>query len=439
MRKSAPLCAVALSFALTPPASSQFFSKPAPTDPAAYRSVQIPATAPEADKKGLADGIHAACPDGQLSATKYDLDNTTWFFGGQRNIQLYCVTQDGKPPRELNRNLNDKGVYAVILYKSAQKENYHIVYNGPNGKVWVPIADPAASPPPAPKAPAEEKPAAQPAAGAKLVESKPVPVVEKTPEKPAESAAPTPPPAPRKIKFTPEELNYLTANERAAYDIQPNDEARANFVAEHQAAVDERKAMTAPTKRDEFDRLTAHQKEKFCEPYLAGGGSGAATTEVKTAKEQLVKASGGDAQANGQIDGNTATGDVGSAPKSTGKKSADGKDDLKKACNDFAAAGPRQRSSSTDTSGVEKTPSCTKKPGDHSKSAKGDAEGCKDKEKTDLTQFYGDLSNGISFGLAGLVIGSFFGGPLVFAAFALVAGVGAYYLSKKINTKDDKK
>ncbi|MFI5349956.1 MAG: hypothetical protein ACHQ2Z_10460 [Elusimicrobiota bacterium] len=438
MRKIAPLCAVALSFALTPPASSQFFAKPASTDWADYRFVEIPATAPEADKKGLADGMNAACPEGLIAANKDDLDPVLIrVVRPHANIQLYCLPHDGKPPRELNRNLNDKGVYAILLYKGLEQEHYKLVYNGPKDKAWVPIADPAPFTPSTPKPAAEAKPAVQPTAQKETVASKPNPVVEKSTAAPSVDAAPTP--APRKMKFTPEELNYLTANERAAYDTQANDEARADFVAEHQKAVDERKAMTAPTKRDEFDRLTAHQKEKFCEPYLAGGGSGAATTEVKTAKEQLVKASGGDAQANGQIDGNTATGDVGSAPKSTGKKPADGKDDLKKACAEFAAAGPRQRSSATDTSGVEKTPSCSKKPGDHSKAAPGDADGCKDKEKTDLTQFYGDLSNGISFGLAGLVIGSFFGGPMVFAAFALVAGVSAYYLSKKINTKDDKK
>lgn len=54
--------------------------------------------------------------------------------------------------------------------------------------------------------------------------------------------------------------------------------------------------------------------------------------------------------------------------------------------------------------------------------------------------FQTNLANGIGFGAAGLVLGSFFGGPLVMAAVALTIGLAAFYASKTINTpKDDKK
>jgi hypothetical protein len=53
--------------------------------------------------------------------------------------------------------------------------------------------------------------------------------------------------------------------------------------------------------------------------------------------------------------------------------------------------------------------------------------------------FYGNLSNGMGIGLFGLLIGSLFGGPLIMAAVAITAGVGAYYLSKSINNPPDKK
>jgi hypothetical protein len=49
-------------------------------------------------------------------------------------------------------------------------------------------------------------------------------------------------------------------------------------------------------------------------------------------------------------------------------------------------------------------------------------------------KFFKNLGAGMAFGVFGLVLGSFFGGPLVMAAAALVIGGGAFALSKFLNT-----
>ncbi len=49
------------------------------------------------------------------------------------------------------------------------------------------------------------------------------------------------------------------------------------------------------------------------------------------------------------------------------------------------------------------------------------------------TNFYTNMGNGIAAGIGGLLLASFFGGPLLMLAAAVVCGVGAYYLSKSID------
>jgi hypothetical protein len=60
------------------------------------------------------------------------------------------------------------------------------------------------------------------------------------------------------------------------------------------------------------------------------------------------------------------------------------------------------------------------------KSCQGDA------PKPD-TNFWTNVSNGMGFGLAALLLASFFGGPALMLGVALAAGVGGYFFSKSIN------
>lgn len=54
--------------------------------------------------------------------------------------------------------------------------------------------------------------------------------------------------------------------------------------------------------------------------------------------------------------------------------------------------------------------------------------------------FYTNLGNGVALGIGGLLLASFFGGPVLMLAVAVAAGVGGYYVSKSITEpKDDKK
>ena len=60
-----------------------------------------------------------------------------------------------------------------------------------------------------------------------------------------------------------------------------------------------------------------------------------------------------------------------------------------------------------------------------------DAPGCPSSATPDKS-FWTNLGNGISFGLAGLVMGSLFGGLLLTLAVAVVAGVAGYMMSRSI-------
>ena len=89
------------------------------------------------------------------------------------------------------------------------------------------------------------------------------------------------------------------------------------------------------------------------------------------------------------------------------------------------------------TSAVPPSPGTIGK--DHEDSDKDDKDGKGGKHKKGDPNFYTNLANGMAVGIAGLILGSFFGGPLIMAAVAIVAGVGAFLLSSSINRpKDDK-
>ncbi|HEX4048492.1 MAG TPA: hypothetical protein VH309_11685, partial [Elusimicrobiota bacterium] len=62
-----------------------------------------------------------------------------------------------------------------------------------------------------------------------------------------------------------------------------------------------------------------------------------------------------------------------------------------------------------------------------------DADPCKkpDDKKPD-PNFYTNLGNGLSFGIGGLLLASFIGGPLLMLAVGVAAGVAGYYVSKNI-------
>jgi len=69
-----------------------------------------------------------------------------------------------------------------------------------------------------------------------------------------------------------------------------------------------------------------------------------------------------------------------------------------------------------------------------------DVDGCAKVDKPGPDpNFYTNLGNGLSFGVGGLLLASFFGGPALMLAVGLAAGVGGYYWSKSITEpKKDK-
>lgn len=68
-----------------------------------------------------------------------------------------------------------------------------------------------------------------------------------------------------------------------------------------------------------------------------------------------------------------------------------------------------------------------------------DKEKKKDDDKKPDANFYSNLGNGVAMGIFGLLVASFFGGPLLMLGAAVVLGVGGYYASKHIQAPPDDK
>jgi hypothetical protein len=235
---------------------------------------------------------------------------------------------------------------------------------------------------------------------------------------------------PRKTSLSPDELKLLTKDERTIYDTLKTDDERADFIAAHQSDLDERAAMKEPTSVDEFAALKASQKKKFCEPILEkSNGTAAAASHVAPAKKQLIAADAG--KTDGVVDGNTATGDVVAGPAKPKPGDASSFDDAAKldACRKYATTLPR--GGNITGGGPKDVPTPAGQPGTDKDNTP--------KEKKPDPNFYRNVANGMAFGLFGMILGSFFGGPLVMLAAAAVIGGAAYATSKHINKpKDDK-
>ncbi len=106
--------------------------------------------------------------------------------------------------------------------------------------------------------------------------------------------------------------------------------------------------------------------------------------------------------------------------------------EVQQACKDFLAGlSPNPNPTRSDVS-TPAPPSPTTSASQTPLTADLTDTGSSKKSKSD-PNFLPNLTNAIPFGLGGLLLGSFFGGPLLMLAVGLVAGVGAYYLSKSIN------
>lgn len=68
-----------------------------------------------------------------------------------------------------------------------------------------------------------------------------------------------------------------------------------------------------------------------------------------------------------------------------------------------------------------------------------DVNPCPDKDKKDDPNLYTNIGNGLSFGLGGLILASFFGGPALMLAVAVAAGIGGYYFAKAADEPKKKK
>lgn len=121
--------------------------------------------------------------------------------------------------------------------------------------------------------------------------------------------------------------------------------------------------------------------------------------------------------------------------------------------NLLAGAQPPATNTTGDAAHAPPTPDCAGKKGKKDAPASTDAKkdptttagsdvdpcpGGDDGKKSD-PHFYDNLGNGIAFGIGGMLLGSFFGGPLMILAVGLAAGVGGYYFAKANDEPKKKK
>jgi hypothetical protein len=275
------------------------------------------------------------------------------------------------------------------------------------------------------KGPAQKKAAAAVTKAAPAAAAAPAPAAGGSPATAATPAATTGGPAPaaapqaaRKSKLSQDELDALTKAERATYDALGSDDARADFVAKIQPKVTERLAMKGlPQTAAELKALTPAQREKVCD-MLSAPAVNAAPTEVTGAQKQLRTAAESEAAAKGILAGDVHdSAPVKAVPRTDPVKTAEEKTkaEMRKVCDEMKVADAKSLKNG-EVPGLNKS--------------------TQPKEEKADPAFYKNLANGTAAGMFGLLLGSFFGGPLVMFAAAAALGGGAYFLSEKLNKKD---
>ena len=183
---------------------------------------------------------------------------------------------------------------------------------------------------------------------------------------------------------------------------------------------------------DQFNLLTGEQKLKLCKPPLTrrSGGCGDVMSNASadaTACNALKSPDGNPTATlklrNACMEKADPCKDKGQPPPPPPPTALT--PEVQKACDDFLA------NYQPDTNPNRSDISTPGPPAPGSDADDGDKK--KDEGDKHLVK---NIGNAVTFGIGGLILGSFFGGPLVMIAVAAVAAIGAYALSKKLNSKD---
>lgn len=202
------------------------------------------------------------------------------------------------------------------------------------------------------------------------------------------------------------------------------------------AAIQDKYKKKLQARRD-FDNMTdPKKKKKFCEGYQTAVVNGSAADKAPD-----FKGSGSTAKAQLQ----SMAGAKSDAPVTA---PADERDPyIKSRCAALlnnAGAGPTPEDHKKTDATVDSPLPCGAKKAaagaDPSAKAGTDSEkACEEDKPFDSGSFYKNLANGAAFGLFGLVLGSFFGGPLLMLGVAAAAGLGGFMISKHLNPDEKKK
>ena len=212
----------------------------------------------------------------------------------------------------------------------------------------------------------------------------------------------------------------LALSDKAAYE-QLSDENKRGFCSEYKDAVVHGGGASVST--GACDPATLAQKATKCRPE-------AKTGKVDEACMKQVNAECGDA-----VPGATSQ----PPAENTGLKITN--PSIKDACDQLlrnakpSSSGPSDLHPTVTVASPTGKEDCGAKPkaGSDPSAKAGSDKDTSCKEKKPDPQFYRNVTTGMAFGMFGLILGSFFGGPLMMAAAAAVIGGGAFMLSKHLN------
>ncbi|MFI5362485.1 MAG: hypothetical protein ACHQ49_10990 [Elusimicrobiota bacterium] len=257
--------------------------------------------------------------------------------------------------------------------------------------------------------------------------------------------------------LTDKEIALLTPQEKAAYD-QEMKAAGTDKAKQGAVSLKYRKTL-ARRNIDAFNNLTHAQKKDVCDldkNTVASGMVSVATGACDPAQmtQDIISAKcKGDAECMKNFKCDVTAPQTAAPPAAvpSDSKITDPTGKVQSACAGLLpedtegdhkgrSAVTKDSKAKLDKNPCPKATQVAGKPGDPAAGDDGAKENpCGEKKAFD-DRWSNNLANAMPFALSALVLGSFFGGPLVMAAFAVAAGVGAYLLSKKIGAppkKDD--
>ncbi|MFI5344940.1 MAG: hypothetical protein ACHQ51_01060 [Elusimicrobiota bacterium] len=263
--------------------------------------------------------------------------------------------------------------------------------------------------------------------------------------KPGDKPTDTSPPETGKAPLTDDQIKKLTPDEKTAY-LKEVADAKGD-PAKLAAVYEKYRKILAIRDNDTFTTLSPTQQKDVCAPYknavINGGGASVATAACapeEKAQKVLACAKDKDCISRVAAECDPSAAKKSNAPAASLPPITDPA--VKAACASLNAqpddTPPPDSGKKPAVVGDVPAASCGGKTTANPGSTAGTDKECGAADKKPDPNLYRNIANGMAFGMFGLILGSFFGGPLVMLAGAAIIGGAAYAASKYLNTPKKK-